>query len=134
MCILCNVMGCILWVEALDVDDAPTNIEINMSQSQSVPLQNIDVATEKIIATVQDALQALPPKMLALSSTEPTLPVSLPEMSLDKRVAHVTERIQTATFTGKCDKPMVVQLYKDYLLVSEGPLLTLTQSSGSKNL
>ena len=62
-----------------------------------------------VYSKMQDALQALPPKMLALSSTEPTLPVSLPEMSLDKRVAHVTERIPTATFTGKGDKPLVVQ-------------------------
>ena len=64
---------------------------------------------------MQKALEVLPPKMLALSSTEPIRVVELPTSDLETRVEEVTQRIQRATFTGRGDKPMVVQLYKDYV-------------------
>ena len=64
-----------------------------------------------------EALKALPPKVLALSSSEPSKPVELPaEESLETRVDDVTARIQQATFTGKGgDKEKVIVVYKDYV-------------------
>ena len=64
-----------------------------------------------------EALEALPPKVLALSSSEPCKPVELPaEESLETRVDDVTARIQQATFTGKGgDKERVIAMYKDYV-------------------
>ena len=74
------------------------------------------------------ALEELPPKMLALSSTAPIKVVELDESKLAKRVEEVTERIERATFTGKGDKPMVVNLYKDYV---ERIATSLQQTLGS---
>ena len=63
-----------------------------------------------------EALEALPHKVLALSSSEPSKPVELPaEESLETRVDDVTARIQQATFTGKGDKETVIAMYKDYV-------------------
>ena len=59
------------------------------------------------------ALDALPPKMLALSSTA-IVPVDLDAEALETRVDEVTARIGAATFTGKGDKEAVVKMLKDY--------------------
>ena len=50
---------------------------------------------------LQTALEVLPPKMLALSSSAPTTVVKLPESGLETRVEEVASRITDATFTGK---------------------------------
>ena len=59
---------------------------------------------------MQKALEALPPKVLELSSTEPIREVELPASDLETRVEEVTRRIERATFTGRGDRPMVIQL------------------------
>ena len=50
---------------------------------------------------MREALDLLPPKMLALSSDKLPVPVDLTAETLDARVERVVERIQRATFTGK---------------------------------
>ena len=65
--------------------------------------------------TMKAAIKQLPPKMLALSSTTPITVVDVDESQLATRVEEVTERIQRATFTGKGDKPKVVNIYKKYV-------------------
>ena len=62
-----------------------------------------------------EALEALPPKVLALSSNEPSKPIELPaDESLETRVDDVTARIQQATFTGKGDRAVVQRLLQDF--------------------
>ena len=61
------------------------------------------------------ALDVLPPKMLALSSSEPAKPVELHTMKLETRVKEVAARIQVSTFTSGADKLMVTGLYKEYV-------------------
>ena len=61
------------------------------------------------------ALEVLPPKVLALSSSEPSKPVELLVEGLETRVSDVMDRIERATFTGKGDKPMVIGMYKRYV-------------------
>ena len=60
------------------------------------------------------ALDALPPKMLALSSDKPPQPISFAKETLNGRVEHVVESIQRATFTGAADKAKVINMYKEY--------------------
>jgi hypothetical protein len=64
---------------------------------------------------MQEALEALPPKMLCLSSNAPTITVQMRSGELQTRVQEVTQLIERATFTGKGDKPKVVALYKEYV-------------------
>ena len=60
-------------------------------------------------------LDALPPKMLTLSSVEPPKPVELKADTLGTRVNHVVARIKEAKFTGKGDAETVPGLYKSYI-------------------
>jgi hypothetical protein len=62
-------------------------------------------------------LDALPPKLLELSSRSSPIPVDLTgvEMDLDTRVQRVAARIHAATFTGSGDKPRVVRMHKEYV-------------------
>ena len=72
------------------------------------------------------ALEVLPPKVLALSSSEPSKPIELLDAAaLETRVEDVTARIERATFTGKGDKPMVIAMYKDYV----GSIATVLQKT-----
>ena len=64
---------------------------------------------------MRDALACLPPKMLALHSNADPTPIEVDAGALKGRVERVVAAIESATFTGKGDKPMVVQLYKDYV-------------------
>ena len=65
-----------------------------------------------VVPRLKAVLDTLKPKMLALHSREPTVPiVELQSESVEDLVA----RIQRAVFTGKGDKDTVIQLYKDYV-------------------
>ena len=64
---------------------------------------------------LEGALNTLPPKVLALSSTAPIVPVDLRAEALETRVDEVVARIDAATFTGKGDKSMVIDMYKAYV-------------------
>jgi hypothetical protein len=69
----------------------------------------------KAYPKMQEALDTLPPKLLLLSSDEPTKKVDLKEESLEGRVERVVSRIERAHFIGKADKPVVIATYKDYV-------------------
>ena len=69
----------------------------------------------KAYPKMQEALDTLPPKLLLLSSDEPTKKVDLEEESLEGRVERVVSRIERAHFIGKADKPVVIATYKDYV-------------------
>ena len=74
------------------------------------------------------ALDALPPKMLALRSGAAAEPITFKAEALEGRVARVVARLQGATFTGKGDKGTVPALYRDYVERVAGalqPLLAL---------
>ena len=58
-------------------------------------------------------LDALPPKVLALSSKAPPKPVAV--SADDARFARVTGKIEKATFTGPSDKPLVVGIYREFV-------------------
>ena len=58
-------------------------------------------------------LDALPPKVLALSSSALPKPVAV--SADDARVARVTGKIEKATFTGPSDKPRVVGIYREFV-------------------
>ena len=78
------------------------------------------VSTELLIRLyafprMREALSVLSPKLLALSSTSDALPVDVTEEPLEQRVERATARISKATFTGKGDKEVVPQLYKNYV-------------------
>ena len=60
-------------------------------------------------------LDALPPKLLALSSDNKAVPVELKVSDLSNRVEQVVQKIQKATFTGKGDAETVPQMYKNYI-------------------
>ena len=64
---------------------------------------------------LEGALDTLPPKVLVLSSTAPIAPVDLRAEALETRVDEVVARIGAATFTGKGDKSMVIDMYKAYV-------------------
>ena len=64
---------------------------------------------------LRDALASLPPKMLALRSDADPAPIKAEAGALEGRVERVVAAIESDTFTGKGDKPKVVQLYKDYV-------------------
>jgi len=65
------------------------------------------------------------PKVLLLSSDEPTVEVDLQESSLQTRVEEVTRRIERAHFIGGHDLPKVIRSYKDYV-DRMGKMLTTT--------
>ena len=67
------------------------------------------------IPRVKAELDKLPPKMLQLRSGCPLETVDLSAGRLETRVDEVVASIERATFTGKGDKAMVVDLYKKYV-------------------
>ena len=69
----------------------------------------------KAYPKMQEILGSLTPKILLLSSNEPTREVSLQSSELKTRVRHVTQRIETAHFIGRADKPIVIKTYEDYV-------------------
>ena len=74
---------------------------------------------------IRDALNALQPKVYALSSRRPAEPVDLTTENILGRVERVVERIQRATFTGAGDKDRVPLLYKNYVGRIAGVITTL---------
>eukprot|EP00966_Prymnesium_polylepis_P087702 2029416-Prymnesium_polylepis.1 len=83
------------------------------------------------------ALDALPPKMLALRTGAPAAPITLAEEALEGRVKRVVARIRMATFTGKGDKETVPALYAEYVERVAGalqPLLALSSATTSVQL
>ena len=80
-------------------------------------------------------LEALPPKMLCLSSDAPTTEVEMHGGALLTRVEEVTQLIESATFTGKGDKPKVVALYKEYVTrIATTLQATLTVSTATEEV
>ena len=73
---------------------------------------------------LQTALEVLPPKMLALSSSAPTTVVKLPESGLETRVEEVASRITEATFTGKVPTALLATRLAAFACVR--PCLPLT--------
>jgi hypothetical protein len=69
----------------------------------------------KAYPKMQEALDTLPPKLLLLSSDEPTKKVDLEEESLEGRVERVVSRIERAHFIGGHDLPKVLKSYRDYV-------------------
>ena len=53
--------------------------------------------------------------MFALSTGEPAKEIELRQVASDQHVKLALKRIEDATFTGKGDRQMVMQLYKDYI-------------------
>jgi hypothetical protein len=83
------------------------------------------------------ALEVLPPKMLALSSSAPPTIIELRESRIETRVEEVTRLIERATFTGRGDKPMVVGLYEEYvgrIATSLQGTLALKEAGDAKQL
>ena len=77
---------------------------------------------------LRDALDAMPPKMISLSSGRPSAAVAADASSLENRVEQVVARLESATFTGKGDREVVPRLYKEYasrLADSLQPILAL---------
>jgi hypothetical protein len=57
----------------------------------------------------------LPPKLLSLSAARDAEPVAWEAHTGGWHVEHAVQCIEGATFTGKGDQPIVVQLYKNYV-------------------
>jgi Ran GTPase-activating protein (RanGAP) involved in mRNA processing and transport len=68
-----------------------------------------------VVPRLKAELDKLPPKMLQLRSGCPLETVDLSAGRLETRVADVVARIEGATFTGKGDKAMVINLYKTFV-------------------
>lgn len=64
---------------------------------------------------MQNELEKLNPKMLALSSDTSATPVKMQEVDLEEHLAGARLRIEAATFTGAGDKLKVVGLHKTYV-------------------
>lgn len=72
------------------------------------------------------ALRALPPKMYALSSHDPPLPIVRDDVvASEEQVAKTIDRIGNAHFIGRGDREMVSRLFKDYISNLASVLQTL---------
>ena len=60
-------------------------------------------------------LDALPPKLVRVSSHAPPTPIVLRESEGGEHIEAAVQRILHGTFTGSGDKPKVVNLYKTYV-------------------
>ena len=61
------------------------------------------------------SLDLLPPKVFSLSSEYDPSPLPLEHLAGGQHVDEARRSIERATFTGKGDKPRVIQLYNDYV-------------------
>ena len=68
-----------------------------------------------VVPRLKAELDKLPPKMLQVRSGRSLEPVDLSAGRLETRVAEVVSRIEGATFTGKGDKAVVIDLYKRFV-------------------
>jgi Ran GTPase-activating protein (RanGAP) involved in mRNA processing and transport len=78
-----------------------------------------------VVPRLKAELDKLPPKMLQVRSGHSLEPVDLSAGRLETRVAEVVARIEGATFTGKGDKAMVINLYKKFVDRIAGALARL---------
>jgi len=78
-----------------------------------------------VVPRLKAELDKLPPKMLQVRSGRSLEPVDLSAGRLETRVAEVVARIEGATFTGKGDKAMVINLYKTFVDRIAGALARL---------
>jgi len=78
-----------------------------------------------VVPRLKAELDKLPPKMLQVRSGHSLEPVDLSAGRLETRVADVIARIEGATFTGKGDKAMVIDLYKTFVERIAGALARL---------
>jgi Ran GTPase-activating protein 1 len=78
-----------------------------------------------VVPRLKAELDKLPPKMLQVRSGHSLEPVDLSAGRLETRVADVVARIEGATFTGKADKPVVIDLYKKFVDRIAGALARL---------
>ena len=67
-----------------------------------------------VVPAMQVVLEALPPKMLRISTDQQPERVRFSENALGSRVDDVYARINGATFTGKGDKEKVPLKYRAY--------------------
>ena len=85
---------------------------------------------------MEELLDSLPPKLIALSADQPAEPVAWDRAAHagGRHVEHAVTCIQEAFFTGKGDKPTVIGLYKKFVsgLVTalQKTLAVLSQSDG----
>ena len=61
-------------------------------------------------------LDQLPPKMYAISSTSEPTPIQRGTDTSSEHVEEALDRIEKSKFTGKGDKEMVKNLYRDYVM------------------
>ena len=67
-------------------------------------------------ATMKEALDSLPPKMLAIEGSLGSQAIGrAQEADLATRVERVKARVARATFTSASDKELVPKLYEDYV-------------------
>ena len=66
---------------------------------------------------MEELLDSLPPKLIALSAEQPAEPVAWDRAAHagGRHVEHAVTCIQEAFFTGKGDKPTVIDLYKKFV-------------------
>ena len=101
------------WFE-LEYNERPYNDRGWCSFEGSVSIELI--ARLSKYPKMQALLNSLPPKLLSLSAERSAEPVAWDAHADGGRhVEHAVRCIEDATFTGKGDKPMVVQLYKNYV-------------------
>jgi hypothetical protein len=73
------------------------------------------LARLRLIPRMEALLNALPPKLLALSAAHPAEPAAWESHAGGRHVEHAKRCIQDAHFTGKGDKSTVVGLYMEYV-------------------
>ena len=101
------------WL-ALEYNERPYNDRGWCSFEGSVSVELI--ARLSKYPKMEALLNSLPPKLLSLSAERSAEPVAWDaHADSGRHVEHAVRCIEDATFTGKGDKPKVVQLYKDYV-------------------
>ena len=90
------------------------------------------IARLSVYPKMRSALESLPPKLLRVSADTPSEPIEVG--ALAGRVEAKVARIDAATFTGKADKPIVVSLYKEYVVRIARVLATTLASQESAHV